>query len=178
MGSFLDWGDTDVQHPNAFPRGKESSTASEGTCASPGDVGTVTMKSCPGHGHRGGSDGSACSRSSPSNGTFPVLSRQLCFPGSLSPTSKSMTRQSEPLTWRYKLPLIIPAARQALGAPSWEQLCPLTPLHFSCFKGFSPHPSLKFPCLVDPGSFLFPPSHPGTSGASMARAQEGGEPDH
>lgn len=105
-----------------------------------------------------------------------MLSRQLCFPGSLSPTSKSMTRQSEPLTWRYKLPLIIPAARQALGAPSGEQLCPLTSLHFSCFKGFSPHPNLKFPCLVDPRSFLFPPNRPGTSGVSMARALgRGGE---
>lgn len=33
-----------------------------------------------------GDNGSACSRSSLSNGTFPVLSRQLWFPGSLSPT--------------------------------------------------------------------------------------------
>lgn len=32
----------------------------------------------------GGDDGSACSRSSPHNRT--VLCRQLCFPGSLSPT--------------------------------------------------------------------------------------------
>lgn len=146
-----------------------------------GDSGNKTTGVLPRPRPRGalrGSDGSTCPRSSPSNGTFPVLSRQLCFPGSLSPTSKSMTRQSEPLTWRYKLPLIIPAARQALGAPSWEQLCPLTSLHFSCFKGFSPRPSLKFPCLVDPRSFLFPPSHSGTSGASMARAWGWGEPDH
>lgn len=105
-----------------------------------------------------GSDGSVCSRSSPSNGTFPVLSQQLCFPGSLSPTSKSMTRQSEPLTWRYKLPLIIPAARQALGALSGEPLCPLTPLHFSCFKGFSPHPSLNSPARWIPGPSK-PPWH-------------------
>lgn len=166
--SFLDWWDTGVQHPNTFPCGKETNTASEGTFGSPRDGGTVTIKprgSCPGHGHGGaprGSDGSACSRSSPSNGTFPVLSQQLCFPGSLSPTSKSMTRQSEPLTWRYKLPLIIPAARQALGALSGEQLCPLTPLHFSCFKGFSPHPSLKFPCLVDPESLQATLAHLGS----------------
>lgn len=86
-----------------------------------------------------------------------------------------MTRQSEPLTWRYKLPLIIPAARQALGAPSGEQLCPLTSLHFSCFKGFSPHPNLKFPCLVDPRSFLFPPSRPGTSGSPWPEHWEEGE---
>lgn len=62
-----------------------------------------------------------------------------------------MTRQSEPLTWKYKLPLIITVARHALGAltgaPSWEQSCPLTPLHFSWFKGFSPCPSQRFPCL-------------------------------
>lgn len=107
-----------------------------------------------------------------------MLSQQLCFPGSLSPTSKSMTRQSEPLTWRYKLPLIIPAARQALGALSEEQLCPLTPLHFSCFKGFFPHPSLKFPSLVDPRSFLFPPSHAGTSGVFVAGAQSWGGGTH
>lgn len=41
----------------------------------------------PGRGGlQGGDDGSTCSRSSPSNGTLPVLSRQLWFPGSLSPT--------------------------------------------------------------------------------------------
>lgn len=169
-----------MQHPNTFPPWEGDQHNLRGDIASPRDGGTVTIKpreSCPGHSH-GGSDGSVCSRSSPSNGTFPVLSQQLCFPGSLSPTSKSMTRQSEPLTWRYKLPLIIPAARQALGALSGEQLCPLTPLHFSCFKGFFPHPSLKFPCLVDPRFFLFPPSHVGTSGVSMAGARRRGEPDH
>ena len=71
-----------------------------------------------------------------------------------------MTSHSEPLTWKYKLPLIITVARHALGAltgaPSREQSCPLTPLHFSWFKGFSPHPSLRFPCLGDPRPLLGP----------------------
>lgn len=62
-----------------------------------------------------------------------------------------MTSQGDPLTWKYKLALIITAARHALGAfagaLSWEQSCPLTLLHFSWFKGFSPRPSLRCPCL-------------------------------
>lgn len=85
-----------------------------------------------------------------------------------------------PLTWKYKLALIITAARQALGAfagaLSWEQSCPLTLLHFSWFKGFSPRPSLgdspAWGICSRSRILLLPLSLPGTSGVTEDDASD------